>query len=188
MSILSKKNELAQIIREKGKDNIQVKIINEEIEETNNQISELKKVLDSTNQKVMILLKRRENFASEWKSSGLKEIQLDLLNHIVRENTILVENMEFSRKEQKADLQLKIKEMQFSKLQEQIKIRDEMLNQAKRRYKVEGFEFDIDDPRLVQLEELMSQGSIFPPIQNTSYGKATGNMIKSLLNNITSEK
>jgi hypothetical protein len=36
MSILSKKNELGQIIREKGKDNIQVKIINEEIEETNN--------------------------------------------------------------------------------------------------------------------------------------------------------
>jgi len=46
-----------------------------------------------------MLLKRRENFASEWKSSGLKEIQLEILNHIVRENTILVENMEFSRKE-----------------------------------------------------------------------------------------
>ena len=99
MSILSKKNELAQIIREKGKDNIQVKIINEEIEETNNQIQELKKVLETTNQKVMILLKRRENFAQEWKNSGLKDIQLEILNHIVRENTILVENMEFSRKE-----------------------------------------------------------------------------------------
>ena len=46
MSIITKRNELAQIIREKGKDNIQVKIINEEIDETNTQIAELKKTLD----------------------------------------------------------------------------------------------------------------------------------------------
>ena len=46
MSIISKKNELAILLREKGKDNIQVKIINEEIDETNTQIHELKKVLD----------------------------------------------------------------------------------------------------------------------------------------------
>lgn len=45
--------------------------------------------------------------------------------------------------------------MQFNKLQEQIKIRDEMLAQAKRRYKVEGLEYDIDDPRMIQIEELM---------------------------------
>lgn len=47
----------------------------------------------------MMLLKRRENFANEWKQSGMKEIALEVLNHIVRENTILVENLEFSRKE-----------------------------------------------------------------------------------------
>jgi len=48
LSIISKKNELAQLLREKGKDNIQVKITNEEIEETNVQIAEMKKHLDST--------------------------------------------------------------------------------------------------------------------------------------------
>ena len=47
----------------------------------------------------MTLLKRRENFASEWKNSNVKEMGLEVLNHIMRENTILVENMEFSRKE-----------------------------------------------------------------------------------------
>jgi hypothetical protein len=36
LSIISKKNELAILMREKGKDNIQVKIINEEIDESNN--------------------------------------------------------------------------------------------------------------------------------------------------------
>jgi hypothetical protein len=36
LSVISKKNELASLLKEKGKDNIQVKIINEEIDETNN--------------------------------------------------------------------------------------------------------------------------------------------------------
>jgi hypothetical protein len=35
ISIVNKKNELASVIREKGRDNISVRIINEEIEETN---------------------------------------------------------------------------------------------------------------------------------------------------------
>lgn len=34
LSIMNKKIELASIIREKGRDNIQVKIINEEMEES----------------------------------------------------------------------------------------------------------------------------------------------------------
>lgn len=60
LSIVSKRNELGNILREKGKDNIQVKIINEEIEESNSQIKELKGLLEQTNQKIMSLLKRRE--------------------------------------------------------------------------------------------------------------------------------
>ena len=90
-------------------------------------MKELKNHLDSTNQRIMLLLKRRENFASDWKNAGMKDIQLEILNHIMRENTILVENMEFSRKEQKAELQIKIKDMQFTKFQEQIKIRDDII-------------------------------------------------------------
>ena len=36
MSLLTKKNEVQAMIREKGKDNIQVRLITEEIDETNN--------------------------------------------------------------------------------------------------------------------------------------------------------
>jgi hypothetical protein len=78
--------------------------------------------------------------------------------------------------------------MQFSKLHEQIKIRDEMLGQARKRFKVEGMDFDLDDPRLLQLDEMINQQSIFPPINNASYGKATNNLIKSLLNNVIGER
>ena len=51
----------------------------------------------------------------------------------MRENIILVENLEFQRKEQKAELQLKIKEMQLNRLSEQIRLRDEMIGVAKRK-------------------------------------------------------
>jgi len=50
-----------------------------------------------------------------------------LLNHILRENTILVENVEYTRKEQKVDMQMKAKDVQLAKLQEQIKFRDEVI-------------------------------------------------------------
>ena len=65
---------------------------------------------------MMGLLKKRESLANEWKAAGIKDIGLEVLNHILRENTILVENLEFTRKEQKTDLQLKLKDIQLNKL------------------------------------------------------------------------
>ena len=38
------------------------------------------------------------------------------------------------------------------------------------------------------LDELVHNNSFFPPINNTSYGKATGSLIKTLLNNLGSGK
>jgi hypothetical protein len=52
----------------------------------------------------MSLLKKRENFSSEWKTAGAKDMGLEVLNHIMRENIILVESLEYSRKEQKTDM------------------------------------------------------------------------------------
>ena len=181
LSLVTKRTELGTLLRDKSKDNIQVKIVNEEIEETSGQLKELKNQMEQATQKMSGLVKKRDSFSSEWKSYG--QLAVELLSHIMKENIVLVENMDYSRNEQKQDMQLKIKEMQFSKLQEQIKIRDELILNAKRRYQAEGFEYDIDDPRIIQFEELVSNNSFFPSINSTSLGKATGHLIKSLLNN-----
>jgi len=37
---------------------------------------------------------------------------------------------------------------------------------------------------MINLDDLMSQTSIFPAINNNTYGKATGNLIKNLLSNL----
>ncbi len=99
-----------------------------------------------------------------------------------------MENLEFQRKEQKVELQLKLKEMQLSKLSEQLKIRDDVIGNAKKKLG-EGAAEIIDDPRMIQVEELVSQTtSILPPINNNgSIGKASGALIKQLLDGLTHE-
>lgn len=41
------------------------------------------------------MVKRRDGFSSEWKQAHHKELQYELLSHILKENIILVENLEF---------------------------------------------------------------------------------------------
>jgi hypothetical protein len=47
-------------IKEKGKDSMQLKLINEEIDESNTQMREFKTQLDNSNTKIISLQKRRD--------------------------------------------------------------------------------------------------------------------------------
>lgn len=59
---------------------------------------------------------------------------------------------------------------------------------AKKKLINEGVTETIDDPRLVQVDELVNNTtSILPPINNGSLGKASGALIKQLLDNLTGE-
>lgn len=48
---------------------------------------------------------------------------------------------------------------------------------------MENIDIDLDDPRIIVLEEIMNNYSFFPPINNTNMGKATGTLVKNLINN-----
>ena len=98
----------------------------------------------------------------------------------MRENVALVENMDQQRKEKKAENELKLRELQLSKLQEQIMYRDKLLENARAVFEQEQLSAEqLDDPRILELDEMISDPSYFPPIH--SYGKATGSMIKNIL-------
>ncbi len=47
---------------------------------------------------------------------------------------------------------------------------------------------NLDDPRLITLDEMISNNSFFPPIPQNTFGKATGALVKSLLNNFSVDK
>ena len=74
---------------------MQLKLINEEIDESNTQMREFKTQLDNSNTKLISLQKRRDQFLGEWRSIGHKDLAIELLGHILKENIILVENLEF---------------------------------------------------------------------------------------------
>ena len=63
-----------------------------------------------------------------------------------------------------------------------------MLDGAKRRIEVEGIEYDLNDPRVIQLEELMKNPSFFPAIEPKALGKVSGDMIKALLSNFNDKE
>jgi hypothetical protein len=60
MILNSKRGEAQGVIKEKGKDSMQLKLINEEIDESNTQMREFKTQLDNSNTKIISLQKRRD--------------------------------------------------------------------------------------------------------------------------------
>ncbi len=62
VSLATKKTEIQSIIKEKGKESMTLKLINEEIDEINQQMRELKTQLDNCLTKMISLQKRREQF------------------------------------------------------------------------------------------------------------------------------
>jgi predicted RNase H-like nuclease (RuvC/YqgF family) len=95
VSLATKKAEIQAIIKEKGKDSMQLKLVNEEVDEVNQQMRELKTQLDNSLTKMISLQKRRDQFQSEWRQAGHKDLAIELLSHILKENIILVENLDF---------------------------------------------------------------------------------------------
>jgi chromosome segregation ATPase len=67
MSLMSKRNELQTVSKDKGKESVQVKVIQDEIDETNGQMRELKTQLDNNTTKMISLVKKRDGFNSEWR-------------------------------------------------------------------------------------------------------------------------
>lgn len=74
----------------------------------------------------------------------------------------------------------------MNKLSDQIKIRDEMISNAKKKLQSEGH-LDIEDPRIIQIDDLVNANSILPPINNSTIGKASGALIKQLLEGLNGD-
>jgi hypothetical protein len=62
-----------------------------------------------------------------------------------------------------------------------------VISNAKKTYLREDLDLEaLIDPRIITLEEMITNNSFLPPINNNSFGKATGTLVKSLLNNLGS--
>jgi len=90
----NKKNELNVIVKDKGPTNIQVKIINEEIDDVNQKIGSHKAKLKDEENKFKELEQNRERYKRSWQNDkSLKEMHLEVLNLMMKESIQIVENM-----------------------------------------------------------------------------------------------
>lgn len=131
-SLQNKKSELGLVIKDKGASNIQVKIINEEIDEVNQKIGSIKSKLADEQARFNDLEGKRERFKRSWANDkSLTEMHIEVLNLMMNESVQMVENINSEAKFTKAEVRLKLKDAQISKLLEQIQLRDHLILEAK---------------------------------------------------------
>jgi len=130
---------LNNVIKEKGQGNIQVKIINEEVEESQTNIGSLRKKIEEENNKFNELASKRDSFAKSWKNDrNLSEMHIEVLHLMLRESVQIVENMDSDTKWQRGEIKIKCRDMQINKLKEQIIYRDELIDEARSMLKSAG--------------------------------------------------
>lgn len=96
-SLHNKKAECNLVIKEKGSSNIQVKIINEEIDEVNQKINQIQSKLSDEEKRFENLLNERENMQKKWLKDGqLHPMHLEVLQLMMKESIQIVENIETS--------------------------------------------------------------------------------------------
>ena len=64
----------------------------------------MKQQIDQVSVKINSLSSKRDQFLNEWRASGIKDMPLHYLQSILKENVMQVDNLDFTRKEQKADV------------------------------------------------------------------------------------
>jgi hypothetical protein len=155
-SLQNKETELKLVVREKGLENIQVKIINEEVEEVKNKLKSVTSHILREQEKFKdLVVKRQQIQAKIDQDSELIEVQRDMLKLILSESTRVVEKMELESQYHKGEVRQKIKDAQIKKLKEQVMHRDELIDEARRILITHGFQGELVDPRIIHVNDLI---------------------------------
>lgn len=74
---------------------------------------------------------------------------------MMNESKKIVKNVELDTKNQKQEIQLRIKDTQIYKLKEQIIFRDELIDEARRYLKSAGINRELVDDRIIEVDDLI---------------------------------
>jgi hypothetical protein len=112
---------------------------------------------------------KRENFPKLWEDAGLSRVGITMLELQMKQHVLIIGNIDKDSQANRANLQLQAREQVLQRMQEQIKIRDNLLQNAKRHFNENAVDIDLDDPKLVDIEEIIKINSSLPPINNNPY-------------------
>lgn len=109
---------------------------------------------------------KRENFAKQWEDAGLSHVGIKMLDLQMKQHVLIIGNIDKDSQNNRANLQLQAREQVLQRMQEQIKIRDHLLQNAKNHFDKNDVNINLDDPKLVNIEEIIKINSSLPPISN----------------------
>lgn len=116
----------------------------------------MRKKLDEENRKFDDLASKRDVYVKSWKNDKtLNEMHIEILHLMLRESIQIVENMDSETRWQKGEIKIKIRDIQINKLKEQLIFRDDLLDEARRMMKSAGMNQDLEDDRIIQVEDII---------------------------------
>jgi hypothetical protein len=107
---------------------------------------------------------KRDNFPKKWQDAGLSNVGIKMLDLQMKQHMLIIDNIDRENENSKASMQLQAREQVLQKMQEQIKIRDNLLQLAMKHFSDNDVDVDLDDPKLVNIEEIIKINSSLPPI------------------------
>lgn len=107
---------------------------------------------------------KRDNFPRQWEDAGLSSVGIKMLDLQMKQHIMIIDNIDRESQTSKTSLQLKAREQVLQKMQEQIQIRDNLIKLAEKHFVDNHVEVTLDDPKLVNIEEIVKINSSLPPI------------------------
>lgn len=111
---------------------------------------------------------KRDNFQKKWQDAGLSNVGIKMLDLQMKQHMLIIDNIDRESENNKASMQLQAREQVLQKMQEQIKIRDNLLQLAMKHFNDNDVDIELDDPKLVNIEEIIKINSSLPPIHSAS--------------------
>ena len=93
------------------------------------------------------------------KDNNMHAMHLEVLQLMMKESIQIVENIETSTQHQKADVKLKIRDLQINRLKEQIIFRDELIDEARTMLHSAGVR-KLQDNRIAPFEDIIYENQI----------------------------
>jgi kinesin family protein 18/19 len=169
LSIANLRSSITQSVKENGRDHHTTLDLSKELENLYKNEKQFKAQCETKKQLMSNLKMKRDNFAKQWENAGLSQVGTKMLELQMKQHVIIIDNIDIENQTSKATMQLQARDQVLQRMQEQIRIRDNLLNLAEKHFSENNVDVQLDDPKLVSIEEIVKINSSLPPIHNNPY-------------------
>lgn len=168
LSIANLRNSITQSVQQNGRDHPSTLELSKELENLYKNEKNFKAQSETKKQLLGNMRMKREKFNEKWESAGLSSVGKKMLELQMKQHVLIIDNIDRESENNRATMQLQAREQVLQKMQEQIKIRDNLLKLAEKQFQENGVDLALEDPKLINIEEIIKINSSLPPIANNS--------------------